>query len=119
MYPNRQKINDVDAGRARRHPSGPTGLWRVPGAHVDAVGGSRGALEWGAVSVLSLCPTQGVHHTYDAVRQGDEPCGAAGQFCDACELNWARICAQPQQAAADPDGASSDPGYAAEFDQDG
>ena len=48
MYPNRQKINDVDAGRARRHPSGPTGLWRVPGAHVDAVGGSRGALEWGA-----------------------------------------------------------------------
>ena len=53
MYPNRQKINDVDAGRARRHPSGPTGLWRVPGAHVDAVGCSRGALEWGAVSVLS------------------------------------------------------------------
>ena len=54
MYPNRQKINDVDAGRARRYPSGPTGLWRVPGAHVDAVGGSRGALEWGAVSVLTL-----------------------------------------------------------------
>ena len=56
---------------------------------------------------------------YDAVRQSDEPCGTAGQFCDACELKWVRICAQPQQAAADPDGANSDPGYAAEFDKDG
>ena len=27
---------------------------QVPGAHIDAVGGSPGALEWGAVSVRSL-----------------------------------------------------------------
>ena len=32
-------------GAARQHLPEPTGLWRVPGAHVDAVGGSPGALE--------------------------------------------------------------------------
>eukprot|EP00964_Phaeocystis_antarctica_P066741 scaffold40394_cov68-Phaeocystis_antarctica.AAC.1 len=30
------------------HPSGPTRPLHVPGAHIDAVGGSPGALEWGA-----------------------------------------------------------------------
>ena len=45
----KRAINEADAGRARQHLPEPTGLWRVPGAHLDAVGGSRGALEWGAV----------------------------------------------------------------------
>ena len=37
MWSNRQKMHDADAGRARQHLPEPTGLWRVPDAHVVAV----------------------------------------------------------------------------------
>ena len=72
--PESAKMHDVDAGRARQTPIGAhevmeTWSWRVPGLHVAAVGGSRGALEWGAVSVVNLTaraeapahPTRKVH----------------------------------------------------------
>ena len=42
MYPNRQKMHDAGAARARQRLSGPTMPWKVLGAQVDAVGGSHG-----------------------------------------------------------------------------
>ena len=42
-------------GAARQHLPEPTGLWRVPGAHADAVGGgSPGALETRNVRSLRI-----------------------------------------------------------------
>ena len=54
MYPNRQKMHDADARRARQRPSGPTRPWKVPSVRVDAVGGSPGNRVGEAVSVHSL-----------------------------------------------------------------
>ena len=51
---NRHKMDDADAGRARQHPSGPTRPWLVPGAQVDAVGGSHGDRVGESVSHSSL-----------------------------------------------------------------
>ena len=34
MWSNRQKMHDADAERAKQNLPEPTGLWRVPGAHV-------------------------------------------------------------------------------------
>ena len=54
MWSNRQKMHDADAERARQNLPEPTGLWRVPGAHVAAMGASFGDRVGGAVSVHSL-----------------------------------------------------------------
>ena len=42
MWSNRQKMHDADAERAKQNLPEPTGLWRVPGAHVAAMGASFG-----------------------------------------------------------------------------
>ena len=54
MWSNRQKLHDADAERARQNLPEPTGLWRVPGAHVAAMGASFGDRVGGAVSIHSL-----------------------------------------------------------------
>ena len=56
MWSNRQKLHDADAERARQNLPDPTGLWRVPGAHVAAIGASFGDRVRGAVVVHSLVP---------------------------------------------------------------
>ena len=45
---------DARAEHAPRAPLGPTSPWEALGVHVGTAGGSRGALEPGAVSVVSL-----------------------------------------------------------------
>ena len=54
MWSNRQKMHDADAERARQNLPEPTGLWRVPGAHVAAMGASFGARVAGSLNVRSL-----------------------------------------------------------------
>ena len=51
MWSNRQKMHDADAERARQNLPEPTGLWRVPGAHVAAMGASFGDRVGGAVQL--------------------------------------------------------------------
>ena len=50
----RTETGDARAGRATRGPVGPTSPWEAPGVHVGAASGTRGVLEAGAVSVVSL-----------------------------------------------------------------
>ena len=50
----RTEPGDARAGRAPRGPLGPTSPREAPGVRVGAVSGPRGALETGAVSVVSL-----------------------------------------------------------------
>ena len=57
MWSNRQKMHDANAERARQNLPEPTGLWRVPGAHVAAMGASFGARVAGSLSVRSLSAT--------------------------------------------------------------
>ena len=60
MWSNRQKMHDADAERNRQNLPEPTasGLWRVPGAHVAAMGASFGDRVGGAVSLHSLRATR-------------------------------------------------------------
>ena len=45
---------DAHAERAPRGPVDQTSPWEAPGVHVGAASGTRGVLEAGAVSVVSL-----------------------------------------------------------------
>eukprot|EP00964_Phaeocystis_antarctica_P082085 scaffold51448_cov64-Phaeocystis_antarctica.AAC.1 len=49
-------MHDAEAEPAWRQPPGPTRPWRVPGVHVDAVGGSPGDRAGGALTRTSIPP---------------------------------------------------------------
>ena len=51
---NHPERGDARAGRAPRGPVGHTSPWEAPGVRVGAASGTRGVLEAGAVSVVSL-----------------------------------------------------------------